>query len=54
MFRAWRRQGCSSRLAGNLVAIELGMPTTPSGWTAAELAHVRFLAELVRTGRLSP
>lgn len=54
MFRAWQRHGCSPAVAGNLVAVELGMPTTTSGWTLEQLAHLRFLAELVRTGRLSP
>ena len=53
MFQAWERKGASRRHAGNLVAIELGMPTCPTGWTLPEIAHLRFLAELVRTGRLS-
>ena len=53
MFQAWEAKGASRRHAGNLVALELGMPTYPTGWTLPELAHLRFLAELVRTGRIS-
>jgi hypothetical protein len=54
MFRAWARKGVTPLLAGNLVAIELGVPTAATGWTQAELAHLLFLVELVRTGRVSP
>ena len=38
--------------AGNLAAIALGVRPARTGWTGAELDHLRFLKSLVSAGRL--
>lgn len=50
----WRLQsgGWSSIEAGNLAAIVLGLRPARTGWTGAELDHLRFLRSLVIAGRI--
>lgn len=50
----WRLQsgGWSSVEAGNLAAIALGLRPARTGWTGAELDHLRFLKSLVTAGRV--
>ena len=50
----WRLQsgGWTQLEAGNLAAIALGLWPARTGWTGAELDHLRFLKSLVTTGRV--
>jgi hypothetical protein len=50
----WRLQsgGWTQLEAGNLAAIALGLRPARTGWTGAELDHLRFLKSLVTTGRV--
>lgn len=50
----WRLQsgGWTVVEAGNLAAIALGLRPARTGWTGAELDHLRFLKSLVSTGRI--
>ena len=50
----WRLQsgGWTQLEAGNLAAIALGVRPARTGWTGAELDHLRFLKSLVSAGRL--
>ena len=50
----WRLQsgGWTPTEAGNLAAIALGLRPARTGWTGAELDHLRFLRSLVSAGRI--
>ncbi len=50
----WRleAEGWSEREAGNLVALARGLRPTRNGWTVREIEHLRFLHEMVKTGRI--
>jgi hypothetical protein len=44
--------GWTQREASNLVALFHGLRPTTSGWTVREIDHLRFLRDMVRTGRI--
>jgi hypothetical protein len=50
----WRLQsgGWTDVEAGNLAAIALGLKPARTGWTGAELDHLRFLRTLVNAGQI--
>jgi hypothetical protein len=50
----WRLQsgGWTDIEAGNLAAIALGLKPARTGWTGAELDHLRFLRTLVNAGQI--
>ena len=45
-------EGWSEREAGNLVALARGLRPARNGWTVREIEHLRFLHEMVKTGRI--
>lgn len=45
--------GWTEREAGNIVALAVGLRPVRSGWTVREIEHLRFLASMVRTGRIA-
>lgn len=50
----WRLQsgGWTPVEAGNLAALALGLKPARTGWTGAELDHLRFVRSLVNAGRI--
>jgi hypothetical protein len=45
-------EGWTEREAGNLVALLHGLRPARNGWTVREIEHLRFLNEMVKTGRI--
>lgn len=45
-------EGWTEREAGNLVALVHGLRPARNGWTVREIEHLRFLHEVVKTGRI--
>lgn len=46
-------EGWTEREAGNLVALLHGLRPARNGWTVREIEHLRFLNEMVKTGRIA-
>lgn len=52
MVSHFEAEAWTEREAGNLVALTHGLRPARDGWTVREIEHVRFLHEMVKTGRI--
>jgi hypothetical protein len=52
--RGLELRGLGASEAGNLAALAYGVWPARSGWTVAQVEHLRFLRAIVRVGALEP
>jgi hypothetical protein len=52
--RRLERRGLDASAARNLAALAFGVWPARSGWTVAQIEHLRFLRAIVREGALEP
>lgn len=52
--RILERRGLDASEAGNLAALAFGVWPARTGWTVAQIEHLRFLRAIVRGGALEP
>jgi hypothetical protein len=52
--RGLELRGLDASAARNLAALAFGVRPARSGWTVAEIEHLRFLRAIVREGGLEP
>jgi len=52
--RGLELRGLDASAARNLAALAFGVRPARSGWTVAEIEHLRFLRSIVREGGLEP
>lgn len=52
--RGLERRGLDHAEAGNLAALAFGVWPARTGWTVAQIEHLRFLRAIVRGGALEP